>query len=238
MGNKSIMGKSNFWRGLLVALLLACAGTQAMAETIVVDTPQQDWQKRRAALFAVLSGDDQAKAARALQAALVGLEQNPVSLTPMEVMDLYGIYYVPQDGGSKMSDILMVVAIQATLGWYDSLRFADVSGQAEIANNEGFFKRAFVLGGEQGVKQLTELMSKHPKVAAKAVAGGIAIARKLRGHVDYDEHWPSAYGLAVMQCGLDKAKTCPPSPGLPQTAWDAAFDEAAAKVTKYYRINN
>jgi len=231
------MGKRNFWRGLLAALLLVCAGTQVMAETIVVDTPQQDWQKRRQALFAVLGGKDQAKASKALDAALTGLEKNPVSLTPMEAMDLYGIYYVPQEGGSKMSEILTMVAIQATLGWYDSLRFADESGRAEIVNNEGFFKRAFVLNGEQGAKQLTDLMSKHPQDTAKAVADGIAFARKLRGHVDYDEHWPSGYGLSVMQCGLEKAKTCPPPPALPQEKWDAAFDEAAARVTQYYRIN-
>jgi len=69
------------------------------------------------------------------------------------------------------------------------------------------------------------------------VSDGIALARKFRGHVDYDEHWPSGYGLTVMQCGLKKAKSCPPPPALPKDQWDAAFEQAVTQVTGYYRKN-
>ncbi|HVI53046.1 MAG TPA: hypothetical protein VM661_17690 [Candidatus Sulfotelmatobacter sp.] len=223
-------------KAALTAMLLMCAAAQA--ETVAVQTPLQDWQQRRVALFQALNGKDKTKATAALDGALTGFEKDPVSLTPMEAMDLYGVFYVPREGAANMQNLLKAVAMQATLGWYDALRFADESGRAEIENNEGFFKRAFLMGGGDGIKQLMDLMENHPADAAKAVADGITLARQFRDHVDYDEHWPTGYGLTAAQCGLNQGKACPPPPALPQAKWGAAFDQAAAFVTQYYRKNN
>jgi hypothetical protein len=41
--------------------------------------------------------------------------------------------------------------MNASLGWYDALRFGSESGRAEIVNNEGFFKRTLILAGKQKV---------------------------------------------------------------------------------------
>jgi len=78
--------------------------------------------------------------------------------------------------------------------------------------HEGFFKRAFVLNDDKGLKELLAFLDDHPDDAAQAVSDGIALARKFRGQVDYNEHWPSAYGLTVTQCGLKKLKSRPPCP--------------------------
>ena len=231
------MSKLLSMRAGLAALLLFCAAGQLCAETVAVDAPRQAWQIRREALFTALSNKDHAKADAALDKALTDFEKNQFALTPMEAMDLYGIFYVPHEGEKNMTAVLKVVAMQAALGWYDALRFADESGRAEIVNNEGFFKRAFVLNGDKGLKQLLAFLDEHPDEATQAVSDGIALARKFRGQVDYDEHWPSAYGLTVTQCGLKKAKSCPPPPALPKDQWDSAFEQAITQVIGYYRKN-
>jgi len=226
-------------RTVLAVLTLLCGVLSgAQAGTIAVQTPQQDWQQRRTALFTALNDVNHTVGAAALDAALTGFEKDPVSLTPMEAMDLYGVFYVPREGADKMPALLKVISMQAVLGWYDALRFADASGRAEIIDNEGFFKRAFLMGGNDGVQRLVDLLEKHPQEAAQAVSDGVALARQFRDRVNYDQHWPSAYGLTVIQCASQKAKTCPPPPALPPNKWDAAFEDAVTQVTHYYRKND
>lgn len=125
------------------------------------------------------------------------------------------------------------------MGWYDALRFADDSGRAEIIDNEFFFNRAYRLGGQQQIQLLSDFLTTQPQQAAQAVQAGIAMARNARARGDkYDEHWPTAYGLQRMMCGLEGKKDCPKPPAMPQAQWDGAFAKAVATVENYYRDNS
>ena len=53
------------------------------------------------------------------------------------------------DATTPSASVLSLIVMNASLGWYDALSFGP--GRAEIVNNEGFFKRAFVLAGKQKV---------------------------------------------------------------------------------------
>lgn len=213
-------------------------GTPSAASQPAGSSSLQDWQQRRMALFQALNGKDQQKATAALDASLTAFEKDPVGLTPMEAMDLYGVFYVPREGASNMHNLLKAIAMQATLGWYDALRFTDETGRAEISDKDGFFKRAFLMGGGAGMQQLMTMLAQHPDDAAKAVADGIALAAQYRDHVNYDEHWPSAYGQASARCAAGQNAACLPPPALPPSQWDAAFTQASAVVTQYYRKSN
>ena len=230
----------------VIAILVALAGIGPVAaadlpgRTIAVKVAPQAWQVRRAEVAATVKaindsrGKDQEAVGR-LDGVLTAFEGDPLSITPLEAMDLYGVFYVPNEGATNIKGLLKMVASYAALGWYDALRFGDASGREEIRNNEGFFRRAFQVGNDDGTKQLLELMTNHPDDAAEAVQAGIAFARTVRNDVHYDTHWPSAYGLARMRCGMEGAKDCPPPPSLPKEQWDAAFTEAATVVEHYYR---
>lgn len=211
--------------------------------TVVVHVEPQPWQVRRQGVMQLIKriNDSQGKDEAALKefdGVLTKFEKDMVSITPMEAMDLMHFFYVPQDQGLHLDQTLTTVAALATLGWYDALRFADASGRAEIVNNERFFLRPFSADDGRGLKEMTAYLKRRPKEAAAAVQAGIQAARKLRGHVHYDEDWPSAYGLLAMQCGLAGNKHCPKPTPMPEAKWDAAFDEAAARVEHYYRIND
>lgn len=212
-------------------------------QTVVVETPRDAWQTRRAQTIAVIrilqdESADRARREEARQkfdATLTRFEKDTFSITPMEAMDLFQVFYVPNEPG-RMENLLQLVAMQATLGWYDALRFADESGRAEIVNNEAFFKRALMVRKDEFIA----FLEKEPAKAAKAVASAVQVARKFSQNeamVHYDMHWPASYGLMRMQCGLEKSKTCARPDELPKKDWPAAFEEAAARVTRYYRIN-
>ncbi|MGE5503601.1 MAG: hypothetical protein ACM31L_04175 [Actinomycetota bacterium] len=231
---------------ILVSLPVAAADVKAPSpSTVEVHVEPQAWQVRRAEFaraFNVVNANNgdqsDAKALKVIDDRLTSFEKAPLSFTPMEAMDLYGAFYVPKDGSTKMKELLQMVSAMATLGWYDALRFADESGRAEIVNNEAFFKRAFVLGGDEGTQQLLALLQKHPREAAEAVATGIGLARKVRDNVGYDVRWPTGYGLHRTRCALSGGKDCPKPAELPKDKWDGAFAEAANVVETYYRDNS
>lgn len=211
--------------------------------TIEIAVEPQQWQIRRSETMKAFnayygSGGKDKTAEVKLDAILTNLEKKPWSITPMEAIDIYGGFYVPNEGAKNIGAILKMVSMFAIVGLYDANRFADASGRAEIMNNEGFLKRAFTLGGEAGVKQLVAFLEKHPKEAEAAVSAGADMATKLVEMADYDVHWPTAYGLARMGCAMEGKKNCPPPEALPKSKWKEAFTEAVQTVTYYYRDNS
>jgi hypothetical protein len=238
---------------VLVLVPSVLNGVQAEAEdsqTIVhrhdvSPRPPQQWQIRRGDFFRALTTANQGQSAEQDQArakvsaAVEMLKADEASLTPMEGMDIYGAILLPGSGDANLKAMLGGIATLATLGWYDALRFTDDSGRAEIYGNERFFTRALEMAG--GVKRMVDFLSGHPDEAADAVKAGIDRARGLRDAVHYDPHWPSAYGLAPMLCGMSvdaKTKDCKLPFSIAPDKWPAAFDEAAELVTHYYRDNS
>ena len=218
------------------------AAAQQAGKTVVVDAPSDAWQARRKQTLDFvrtfnnekLSKPQREAAYKKFDAVLTQFDKNLFSVTPMEAMDLMQIFYVPNEAGKMEAQLTLVAAI-ATAGWYDALRFADESGRAEIANNEEFFKRALMTRKDEFIRYLSD----EPQAAAKAVATGINYARMAQdGMLKYDVRWPASYGLLRMQCGLSGAKTCPKPAEMAQKDWPAAFEQSAAKVTHYFRINN
>lgn len=236
---------------LVIALILALPSgvsaennqpSNAVGRQIEVNVEPQAWQVRRAVFVQTVKdinssqGRDAAALAR-FDGLLTSFEKAPYSLTPMEAMDYYGIFYVPREGATKMPKILQMVTLFAVLGWYDALRFGEESGRAEIISNEFFFIRPFRLAGREHIKQSMDFLVSNPQEAAEAVQTGIAYARNARGKVQYDEQWPTAYGLQRLTCGMEGRKDCPKPPALPQEQWDAAFEQAISIVEHYYRNN-
>lgn len=237
-------------RPLALLPLLLSVGPVALAQqapahigkTVVVEAPQDAWQKRRQQTLDWIRdyqndklGKAQREAAyRQIDQVLTAFDKNPFGITPMEAMDLLQLYYIPSED-NVLEDQLLMVSTIATLGWYDALRFADESGRAEIVNNEQFFKRAIFQRKDEFIRLLTE----QPDKAAAAVGKGIATARAIvrSKAITYDTQWPTSYGLLRMQCGLQGTKTCASPRAKPETDWPAAWDEAAARVTRYYRLN-
>jgi hypothetical protein len=156
----------------------------------------------------------------------------------MEAMDIYGAFYVPNEGAKNIGSLLQMVSMFAIVGLYDANRFADASARAEIMNNEGFLKRPFTLGGEAGVKQLMAFLENHPKEAEAAVSAGANMAAILADKAQYDVHWPTAYGLGRLTCAMEGKKTCPTPEALPKDKWKQAFSEAVQSVKHYYRDNS
>ncbi len=219
--------------------------TQSKVYRHDVSPPPQEWQIRRGDFFRALKTVNQAQGveleqARAkVSASVQMLKADQVSLTPMEGMDIYGAILLPAAEEADLKTMLVGIVTFATLGWYDALRFTDESGWAEIYGNERFFTRALELSG--GVKRMADFLSGHPDEFADAVKSAIERARALRNAVHYDQHWPSAYGMAPMLCGMSvdaKTKDCKLPVSLPPDKWPAAFDEAAKFVTHYYRDNS
>lgn len=208
-------------------------------KTIEVKTPQDAWQMRRKSTLQLIralqskdtSKAEQEKAYKVFDGILTAFDKNPAAVTPMEGMDLMQVFYIPNEDNFPTQ--LQVLAFLATSGWYDALRFADESGRAEIASNEEFFKRALMVKKDAFIA----FMEKQPQEAAKAVAQGVQFAEDLRDTTYYDRRWPASYGLMRMQCGMEGKTKCPAPEALPEKEWPQAFKEAAARVTRYYRIN-
>jgi hypothetical protein len=256
--NTPLTARSTFARRASVAagLALACAaalpvhaqgqskqaqfgGKGLPGETIVVRTSQDAWQIRRNSTLQLIraleskklpKAEDE-KAIRAFDDILTAFDKNPLNITPMEGMDLMQVYYIPNE--DNFIAFLKILSLLTTSGWYDALRFADESGRAEIIHNEGFFKRALLVKKDAFVA----FMEQQPQEAAAAVAWGVEFASRFRSADDYDRRWPASYGLMRMQCGMEGKTKCLTPEALPEREWPQAFDEAAARVTRYYRIN-
>lgn len=238
-------------RGLLLAAAMATSlfsmlpawaqtpAKPAPGKTVEVKTQRDPWQVRRSEtlrLISLLSNKatpkaESEKAYQAFDAILTRFDKNPLEFTPMEGMDLMQVYYIPKE--EQYAVQLSILAFLATSGWYDALRFGDESGRAEIVNNEEFFKRALMAKRDGFIA----FMEQQPQEAAKAVADGISWAFASSESNFYDRRWPASYGLLRMQCALAGSSSCQGPKPMAQDQWPQAFDEAAARVTRYYRIN-
>jgi hypothetical protein len=161
---------------------------------------------------------------------LTNFEHHQVAQTPLENMDLLGLFYARSEGIAKA---LPVIVMNATLGWYDALRFGSPSGQAEIVNNERFFKHAFVLAGKERINEYLEFAKSHPEEIQAAIDQGMIFAEKFKNSEEYDRRWPTAYGLERMTCAL--GGTCPSPVEAPQSQWNALWDQAKLRVKTYYK---
>ena len=223
----------------LLAILLVPASradslSPAVGEDVTVLVKPQAWQSRRAEFARILdqlSAKDE-HAILAFKAVLTEFEQQPFSRTPMENMEVLGVYYLPKEG---IEAVLAYIAANAALGWYDALRYGSESGRSEILHNEGFFKLSLMLAGEEYVQQAVKFFEEQPEKTAQLVQKGIAIADALKDDPRYDHQWPSAYGLERMMCAM--GGECSQPSAIPKTQWAEAWDETRARVTHYYRIN-
>jgi hypothetical protein len=151
-------------------------------------------------------------------------------------MELFQVFYIPkalQQKPPRFDTMLRIIAAQATMGWYDALRFADDSGRAEISSNEAFFTLAF----DKSARDFVRFMKEQPDQAAAAVKAGIQDARdKIAAkHINYDATWPASYGILRMQCAMKNAKTCEGPAPRPAGDWPALLDQAAQRVSTVYR---
>lgn len=193
----------------------------------------QPWQQRRMEFIKTVQnlrkGDPIAR--KDFDAILTEFETHPFNRTPLENMELLGVFYVPKDG---IENSMSIVIANAVLGWYDALRFASESGRAEIINNEGFFKKAFILGGPDVANKAVKFLQNDPDKVAKSLVQGFSFAEGRRNTSEYDHHWPSAYGLERTICA--QGGSCVAPPPMPKEQWDKAWEEAKQRVTAYYQV--
>jgi hypothetical protein len=241
-------------QSLLLSVLLLCgaAGVQAgepspaptkvANKTVLLDVKPDPWQVRRKRVIdlvdAIIKSNYKDKAASdEFEKLLTSFDKDFTVITPMEGMDLQRLYYIPSSPPEEMASNLGAIAALATLGWYDALRFADESGRAEIKHNENFFMSAFTAPGSSAKADMVAFLQSKQEEAASAVKFGTDTARRMLPRVHYDVRWPASYGLLRTQCALQGNKNCSRPTPMPQDQWPAAFEEAVAQVTRYYRDN-
>ena len=207
----------------------------------LADTPQsplkapplQEWQVRRAQLDHAIIGARQndPDALKQFDQMLTEMEKRPHDRTPLEVLDVVGTYYMPNEG---IESSLTVLVTQLVLGWYDVLRFASPSGRAEIIDNEQFFKRALVLSGKDVTDRSFKFLNDNQDRVSQLVKKGVLYADEFRDTPSYDRQWPTAYGLERILCASGEAEQCKAPPSLPKDQWDAAWAESKKAVTDYF----
>jgi hypothetical protein len=210
-------------------------------KVVVIQSPKDAWELRHAETTKILrtindpksTKDQLDKAIRELDARLTEAEQG--RLTPIETMELLGVFYVPKELQNKEPNyalLFRLIATQATLGWYDALRYTDESGRAEIVNNVSFFRLAF----GSNAQKLTQYMKDHPEQIASAVKTGIQDAHNAINakRINYDTQWPGAYGMTRMMCAMSNAKVCDHPPPRPTSEWPALLDQADKRVSASY----
>jgi len=228
-----------FTHGIAMAILASSAALaddapSGSAPRIGASRPvhieMQAWQVRRAAYESLVQrlrhGD--LSAGQAYDAVLTEFHTRLFSRTPIEELEILGDYYIPREG---LDPALIVVVQNLVLGWYDALRFASESGRAEIVNNEGFFRKAFTRGGADVANNAVRFVQGNPDRVHTLVAQGITIAEKFRETGNYDRHWPTAYGIERIICA--QGGPCNPPTELPKAQWDAAWEQAKARVRTY-----
>jgi hypothetical protein len=160
---------------------------------------------------------------------LTEYESRVLPRTPMETIEILGIYYVPREG---LDPTLAIVVQNLVLGWYDALRYASESERVEIVNNEGFFKKAFMLGGPQVTERVTTFLKEHPERVSRLVSQGISFAEKFRETPNYERRWPTAYGIERLTCTTGGPCTLPTA--MPKEQWDTAWAQAKQRVIDYF----
>jgi hypothetical protein len=193
----------------------------------------QPWQVRRAAYESLVQrlrhGD--LSAGTDYNAVLTEFDTRPFSRTPIEELEILGDFYVPKEG---LDPTLIAVVQFLALGWYDVLRYASASGEAEILNNEGFFRIAFSRGGPDVTKKALNFFQSHPDRIRALVDQGMAIVEKWRDTDNYDRHWPTAYGLERFICA--QGGPCKAPTELPKKQWDEAWQQAKDRVYRYFNV--
>lgn len=171
-------------------------------------------------------------AQKQLDGILTQFEKQPFSRTPMENMDIVGVYYAQKD---EVQQTLIIVSANAALGWYDALRFGSESGRNEILSKDKLFVRAYLLSGASTTTKFKDFMNNHPDLASKSVLQGLSFAEKERKAPHYDVHWPTAYGLERIICAEGGSCTAPKE--LPADQWDVAWEQAKKRVIAFYSVN-
>jgi len=219
---------------LAFAFALPLFADEPIGTTVQVPVELKAWQKRRQEaqriIVAGLTNSSDPQSYKALDALLTDYERHVLTRTPLENLDLIGQFYLPREGAEKC---LAVVVLNCVLGWYDALRFASDSGRAEILDNEHFFGRVYLLGGDAAKSSIAKLMKEHPDRVKILAEQGIGFAEKFKNTTNYDRRWPNAYGMERMinaLGGKSEAKL------LPESDWDNAWEEAKTKVKSYYDI--
>jgi hypothetical protein len=220
----------------VVTLLTAFNWHDAFADTPqspLKAPPLQEWQVRRAELDHAIIGarKNDPDALKQFDQILTEMEKHPHDRTPLEVLDVIGTYYMPNEGIEKS---LTVTVTQLVLGWYDVLRFASPSGRAEVIDNEQFFMRAIALSGKDSTDKSFKFLNDHQDQVSQLVAKGVMYAEQFRDAPSYDRQWPTAYGMERMLCASGDAEKCKARPSLPKDQWDAAWVESKKAVTDYF----
>jgi hypothetical protein len=206
------------------------AASVASAQACQVEL--QSWQQRRLK-FAEIVKNIQAgnpSAPQEFNSVLTQFDARPLSRTPIENMEILGLFYVPKDG---IEAAFPVIVLNTVLGWYDALRFASESGRAEILSNEGFFNKAFVLGGPDMVAKAAKFLENNSERVAELLTQGFSFAERFRDTTDYDHQWPTAYGLERMIFAQGGSYIAP-SP-MPKEQWASAWEKAKQQVATYYQ---
>ena len=217
---------------LLLTICSTVAAEQSPSSIVTSPSGQISWQTRETAFFnlvqRVKSGD--ASAQKELDGYLTEYEKHPMARTPMENLDVLGVFYVPRDGVEKC---LPVIIMNVTLGWYDALRFGSESGRSEIGSNRHFFKRAYILGGEKTLKEAGDFLSKNPDKVRILISQGLELAKKWRDTSEYDHQWVTAFGLERVISSTGGSEKIVP---VPKEKWEECWDAAEKRVREYYVI--
>jgi hypothetical protein len=210
----------------LLAVLPLRADLPAALAAPKADTSRPAWQLRRDQFFQTVHGVEanDPHANEVFSAILTDFEDHPLGRTPMENMDILGVFFVPREGAEKW---MTAVVMNAILGWYDVLRFGTQAGQKVILDDDKFFVRAFALGGPDVFKQSMAFIRGHPDKVAASVEDAVALAEKTRDSAAYDQHWPADYAGAAGQ-GFT----------LPVERWNDAWAASIARARAYYVVHS
>ncbi len=206
--------------------------------TTTVQLEAQPWQVHRSKTAELANGAAQKKpgAEKLFDARLSDFEKHTMDYTPVEIMEVLAKVYVPKSGLTESNVNLMAMA--ATLGWYDALRFASPTGKSELTDKEDFFMMALLAEDKAGTPMATAwgaLLKSSPVQARAWIAKGINMAEVMvKGkNVRYDQQWPSAYGHERVACARS-ALGCETPASVPETKWPAAWSEASKMVVDFY----
>ncbi|MBB3121456.1 hypothetical protein [Pseudoduganella violacea] len=191
---------------------------------------QPSWQQRYAEFIRIVEGVRRGDAAalKRYDEVLADFNARRLERTPMEHMEILGAHYLPREGLEKT---LPLIVANATLGWYDTLRFASEPGRGEISYV--LFRLPFLLAGADAVDQAVSFFEAYPEQTETLVSQGIAMARQLRSQVRYEQRWPIAFGFNELNCA--QGGECAPAITLPENRWETAWQQAEQQVRKSYR---
>ena len=93
----------------------ADAGKATESGPVVIKVEPQSWQARRGEFARIVNnlGGKDAQVFKDFETVLTEFEQKPFSRTPMENMEILGVFYVPREG---IESTLTLIAANAALG--------------------------------------------------------------------------------------------------------------------------